>query len=118
MSSDLPITVNFDNRKRGDTKPFRGTSANPDGTDTSLTGYSFVMVGNTNKKPTDATGQVFAIDGTIDSDGNYSFTPAITDVDLLGKVHYNVQMIDPSGIITTLVEGYIKFTQDIAKQET
>lgn len=115
-----PVEINFTKRKRGDTKPFR-FQRKANGAAIDITGYTFVMTGNTNPAPSDDTAppQVFELAGTITdaANGIFEFAPAAGDVDLVGKIFYEVQEKTPTpdSKLQTIVEGYIKFDQDIAK---
>lgn len=109
----LPVTKEIA-RKRGDTKPFRFT-LKKNGTDEPLAGYSFVLTVNAEAKPVDATQQQFSIAGSNDSDGNFSFIPSTSEANLLGTFYYDVQMTTPVGLVYTLFQGKMKFTQDITK---
>ena len=116
MADELPVTINF-TRKRGDTKPFRFPITTAAGTPQSLTGFTLSMAANPNKDPTDATAHTFQITGVEDGTGIASFVPTTEQVDVVGKVYYDAQLIDGDGLIFTFAEGQIKFTQDITKVE-
>lgn len=102
-------------RKRGDTKPFRFTIKDDNGVDQPLSGYSFLLSVNAEKYPADTSQQAFSITATNDADGNFSFAPSVSNVNIVGTYYYDVQMTTQAGLIYTLYEGKMKFTQDITK---
>lgn len=110
----LPIIENLE-RKRGDTKPFRFSVKNEDGSDTALGGFTFIMTVDTLKKPPNASTKVFFMTGTNPSAGKVEFRPTAMQADLIGTYYYDFQMIAPNSDIYTMSEGKLKFTQDISK---
>tara|TARA_R110002049_G_scaffold281333_1_gene460881 strand:+ start:41921 stop:42274 length:354 start_codon:yes stop_codon:yes gene_type:complete len=116
MADELPVTINF-LRKRGDTKPFRFPITTAAGVAQSLAGFTLHMTANPEKDPTDDSAHSFVIVGAEDGTGTASFTPTPAQVDIVGSVYYDAQLIDGDDLIFTFAEGKIKFTQDITKVE-
>ena len=110
-----PVTKNLD-RKRGDTKPYRFVRK-VNGAPVDITGFIYVMTGDLSPSPPDDTTKTFQITGTIvdGPNGIFSFVPIPADVDFVGKHFYDISEKDGSSKLLTIVEGFIKFDQDIGK---
>lgn len=105
-------------RKRGDTYANEfviksKTTGNP----INLTGYAFVLTVDPSNAPTDATGNLFALTGSIvdAAAGRVAFAPSELQADRIGSFYYDVQMTDAAGKKRTVASGKYKFTQDITK---
>lgn len=108
-------TVNIE-RKRGDTCAevyvFRKNGVLAD-----LSQWGgFTLTVSSEKKPIDATSQVFqaiGFFGTDGTDGEVGFVPPGDTP--AGTYYYDIQGIDPAAKKCTVVEGRWKLTQDINK---
>lgn len=106
---------------RGDTYPVEYTIKDKsDGSAINITGYNFTMTVNTEKDPpgTDISNQLFTVAGNITDavNGKVEFTPTSTNTDqTAGTYYYDVQMVDGSGNIRTIVKAKFKITYDITK---
>lgn len=106
---------------RGDTYPVEYTIKDKTtGLAINITGYTFTMTVNADKDPpgTDTTNQLFTVPGSITDAGNgkVEFTPTSTNTDQeAGTYYYDVQMVDGSGNIRTVVKAKFKVTYDITK---
>lgn len=113
----LPTSLDI-TRKRGDTMPFRFTIKDSAGADQDVTGFAFYFTVNSDKAPANTDNQQFQLTGTSSSAGNFRFAPSAANVDLVGTFYYDVQVVDGAGIIYTVYEGKLTFTQDITKEES
>lgn len=79
--------------------------------------WTFTLTVNSEKDPTDVTGQQFTIAGALvtdGTDGKVSFTPAPGDTDITpNKYFYDIQRNTPSK--KTLIKGQCIILQDITK---
>ncbi len=84
-----------------------------------LTGYSFLMTVDTLQDPPDDSTKVFEITGVLDVDpttGKVVFTPTALQTAIDPETYfYDVQMIDSSSNIRTIVKDKLKILQDITK---
>lgn len=106
-------------RKRGDTyaDEFTVTSAST-GAAIDITGYTFVLTVDPSPAPADATGNLYALTGTITdaANGVVEFAPSGVQSDQTPGVYwYDVQMTDASSRIRTIASGQYRYTQDISK---
>jgi hypothetical protein len=76
-----------------------------------------VLAVNSDKNPTDETGQKFKVSGSVDDvNGWIIFSPTTTDSDQTpAGYYYDAQVIDNNGGKFTFVKGKFKIVQDIAK---
>lgn len=105
-------------RRRGDTVAERFTIKESDGTVLNISGFTFTLTVNTESSPTGTTNQVFNSSGSI-ADGpngivDFPFTAGNAD-QTPGIYFYDIQMIDGSAAIRTIVKGKLTFKQDITK---
>jgi len=106
-------------RRRGDTKReiFYIYNSNKVIVDIS-SGYSFLMTCDPEKDPTDDTNNLFQIAGVVIDGpaGKVGFPFTLSDSDQTpGKYYYDIQVIDPNSEKFTIIDGSMKFTQDITK---
>lgn len=88
-----------------------------------ITGYTFELVVDERKEPTDETTQLFSVAGIIDPDqvantGKFTFLPTIIDTDQIpGRYWYDIQMLYGPGHIYKKTIKHTKFTivQDLNK---
>lgn len=82
-----------------------------------LTGYTLKMTLDPAKDPTDATNNLYQLDGVVVDalEGKVEFAPTATQADQVGQFFYDVQMIDALGRVRTAVVGKYKYLQDITK---
>jgi len=105
-------------RYRGDTAVDRFTVTDSDGAVINITSYTFLLTVDEKKSPANTATQVFQIAGTIvdAANGIVEFEPTTGNANQVpGTYWYDVQMIDPDGLITTLVKDQYIFVQDISK---
>ena len=106
-------------RKRGDTyaDEFTIKSATT-GLPINITGYTFTMTVDPSKTPADATGNLYALTGTIldAPNGRVEFAPTVMQANQTpGVYYYDVQMVDGAGRKRTIVAGKYTYKQDITK---
>lgn len=112
----MPTAINI-SRKRGDTYDEVFTIKQND-VEVDITGYTFLLTVSTKKAPPDVAAQLFQVSGSIPTgtDGVVNFAISLANSDQIPKVyHYDVQMTDSGGKITTAAEGTWTVTQDITK---
>jgi len=102
---------------RGDTRPitFQRTQ---NGAVLDITGFTFQFTVNTDLNPSDATNEQFTLTGVITdaANGLYEFRPSSVNTDLTPKrYYYDVQQVDGSGYIHTIVKSDFDLDQDIEK---
>lgn len=103
---------------RGDNDSKRFVIKDVTGAVVDISGFSFIMTVNSEKSPVNQVNQKFTIVGNITDgpNGKVSFTPAFLDTaDLLGCFFYDIEQIDLSAQIKTLVKGRVFIEQDITK---
>ena len=104
-------------RYRGDTAPDRFTITS-EGIPVDITGCTFKLTVNSERDPTDATNQLFTVNGVITSApaGNVDFSPTALQTDIApGRYYYDVQMTDATTAIRTVQKGSYRIVQDITK---
>lgn len=105
-------------RKRGDTyaDEFIIKSATT-GLPINIAGYFFTLTLDPSRAPEDASGNVYALSGTIldAPNGRVEFAPTAIQADQLGAFYYDVQMVDGAGRKRTVVAGKYTYKQDITK---
>jgi hypothetical protein len=101
---------------RGDSEIFAFTLVDSAGVVIDISGFTFIMTGDTREEPSDTTTHIFQLTGVVPlgTDGRIVFTPAITDFVDLGDNFFDVQQND-SGIIRTIIKGGFDIQQDITK---
>ena len=105
-------------RKRGDNFPFQLTLKDSGGTAVDITGFTFRMVADPSNAPADDTNNLFDLAGVIVTaeDGIFQFEPTTSDMDVEpGTYFYEVQMIDASSKVRSIVAGTFIVEQDIVK---
>jgi hypothetical protein len=105
-------------RYRGDTAADRLTVQSPTGGVQDITSCTFKLTVASVKNPPDASTQVFQIAGTIFDalNGIVDFIPTGGETDVEpGEYWYDVEMIGPTGQVTTLVKDEYEILQDITK---
>lgn len=105
-------------RSRGDTYPMEFT-VKSDGVPLDITDSTFLLTVDPSATPVDDTNNLFALPGQIFSapGGVVTFSINEDQSDHVGIFYYDLQMIDPAGIIRTIQKGKFKFVQDITKVE-
>lgn len=104
---------------RGDDDPKTFTIKDSAGVPIDISSWTLSMAVNLDKDPVDVTNEIFRVAGafvTDGTDGQISFTPPATSLDLVtapGKAFYDIQRITPSK--KTLVKGTVEFVMDIDK---
>lgn len=104
-------------RYRGDTYPDEMSIVTSAGAAQNITGFTFVMTLNRDEFPTDATNQVYQLNGTITdaANGLVEFAPSAVQADQVGTLYYDVQMTDAGGAIKTIQTGKYIYLQNITK---
>jgi hypothetical protein len=105
-------------RKRGDTRRIIFRVKDSDGLPVDISsGYSFILTVDPERSPIDASNNLFQITGIIidGPNGRVGFPLTDQQADNLGTYYYDGQMIDPNSEKGTIVDGKIKFSQDITK---
>ncbi len=103
---------------RGDSAAKGFTVQDSAGVAVDITGFTFKLTVNTEKKPTDVTNQQFTITGVIvvALDGTVSFSPLTSETDITpGTYYYDIEQTDGGGKIDTLIVGKCLIIQDISK---
>lgn len=103
---------------RGDSSPNGFVMQDSLGAVRNITGFSFKLTVNAERAPADQVNEKFTIVGVlVDApNGQVSFAPTVTDTDLPpGTYYYDVEQIDGSGAISTLIIGKALIVQDITK---
>lgn len=83
-----------------------------------LVAASLKLTANKVINPTDISQQVFTVDGVIDADpttGICEFVIDLTTVPFHSPLYYDIQYIDSSGYIRTIVKDTIVVQMDITK---
>ena len=83
-----------------------------------ITDCTFKLTVNSEKDPTDASAQLFTVDGVVTSGiaGEVEFSPTSLQADQTpGDYYFDVQMTDGNGAKLTVVKGRYRFKQDITK---
>lgn len=84
-----------------------------------ITGYSFILTVDSVSSPSDASTNIFSVEGIVVGDGTegkVTFTPTADDTDITpAKYYYDIQMTDPSSNVRTIAKYNFKITQDISK---
>lgn len=101
-------------RIRGDTAAFSFDLKNPDSTDRTITGFTYLLTVDTLESPPDNTTQVFQLTG-VEVSPIVTFTQTTDDADNLGDFFYDVEEIDGSSLIRTIIKGNFQMLQDITK---
>jgi hypothetical protein len=110
----VSITIN---RYRGDTAPDQFTITRDD-VAVDITGYTFKLTVNSESDPTDATNELYSLDGSItDAAAGYvEFAPTAMEADQTpDEYYYDVEMTDDLGAILTIAKGRYRYKQDITK---
>lgn len=105
-------------RVRGDTaKIRRRITVEATGLPVDITGCSFLLTVDPEKKPLTSTNNLFQLTGTIVDalDGVVAFPITATQADEIGKYYYDIQMTNPDAELLTIDSGKFTFTQDITK---
>lgn len=106
-------------RKRGDTAPDRLIVLDPaTGLAMNITGFSYKLTVNSEKKPTTITNQKASLTGTLVDvlNGIVEFPWTALEADIPpGKYYYDIQQTDSSGRIKTIAKNKYTFWQDITK---
>ncbi len=103
-------------RGDSDAKGFLIVDSNGDAVN--IAGYSFTLSVDTKKNPPDASTLQFALAGVITdaAAGAVSFTPSSANTDLApGLYYYDIQQIDGSAAVKTVIKGRVLIEQDITK---
>jgi len=103
---------------RGDSAARGFTIQDSAGVAIDITGFTFKLTVNSEKKPTDTVNQQFTITGVIivAASGTVSFSPLTTDTDITpGTYFYDIEQTDAGGKIATLIVGKCLIIQDISK---
>lgn len=103
-------------RKRGDTYPMSFV-VKSEGVPLDITDSEFWLTVDPSKAPTDDTNNLFALEGQIMNPlgGLVTFAVSESEADHVGNYFYDLQMIDPAGIVRTIQAGKFNFVQDITK---
>jgi hypothetical protein len=102
-------------RFRGDTYPIAITCTRG-GQPQNIKGYAMTMSVSAVEDPETADylfQSVANIDSGVDGKAHFPVTPA--DVDRIGTVYFDIEIIDTGGFKRTPVKGQIIFEQDITK---
>ncbi len=119
----MATSVGNISRNKGDTTPFTVTILESDAvTPIDVTGFAFTMTVDPSATPPDNTTKVFDLTvgaGIVISDGpagviTVTLTTSAADTEP-GNYHYDIQMVDLGGIITTILKGTYKVIQGITK---
>ena len=105
-------------RKRGDTAPDVINVTDLAGNPLNVTGFTFQMTINTDKRPTDVTNQVAQIAGTISdaANGVVEFIWSAANADQTpGTYYYDIEQVDASGLVKTIAKQKYVIYQDITK---
>lgn len=104
-------------RYRGDTYADKFVITDSDGAVLDITGHSFKLTLNSNKTPSDATGQAYQLIGTITNgaSGAVEFAPNATQANIVGRYYYDIQMTDDQGAVKTVQAGIYTYIQNITK---
>lgn len=113
LPQDLPIC-----RTRGDTRPFTFVVRDSTQTAIDITGFTFRLTVDPSPAPTDATANLFTLTGTVTDgpNGRVQFALTVGQADQTPNIYfYDVEMVDLSGAITTIVKSTYQVDQDISK---
>lgn len=105
-------------RRRGDTYADEIViKSKTTGLPINITGYSFTMTLDPKKDPADASGNLYALTGTIvdAAAGRVEFAPTAMQADHVGAFYYDIQMTDGAGRKRTVALDKYVYTQDISK---
>lgn len=105
-------------RYRGDTSADQIIVTDSNGAVIDITGYVFVMTINSHIAPSSTEGLMATVTGVVASAiaGLVEFVPTTTAADQVpGVYYYDIQMIDTSNRISTLIKDKYQFKQDITK---
>ena len=102
-------------RFRGDTYPIAITCTR-NGQPQNIKGYAMTMSVSATEDPETAD-YLFQSQATIDSgvDGKAHFPVTPSDVDRIGTVFFDIEILDTGGFKRTPVKGQLIFEQDITK---
>ena len=105
-------------RKRGDTyaDEFQIKSEST-GLAIDITGYTFLLTVDPEKRPTTDANNLFQLTGSITTalSGLVEFAPSAANTDVLGTYYFDAQLTDPAGRIRTFDSGKYKLVQDVTK---
>jgi hypothetical protein len=103
-------------RSRGDTYPIE-ILVTANGAPLDVTSATFKLTVDPSKAPVDDSANLFSLTGVVTDGpaGAVAFTPTAMQADRVGKFYYDVQMVDGSGAIRTVLSGKFTLTQDITK---
>jgi hypothetical protein len=103
-------------RFRGDTYPI-SINCTKGGQPFNIKGYTMKMSVTAEEDPVAPATYLFQSDAIIDSsvDGKAHFPVLEVDVDRIGTVHFDIEVIDGAGYKRTPIKGAIEFKQDITK---
>lgn len=84
-----------------------------------ITGYTFKLTVNSEKKPADDSNQIWQLDGDLDADpttGRVVFDITDTQTDIpVRKYYYDIQMTTAGGDVRTIAKDVFEITMDITK---
>lgn len=103
---------------RGDTLRWTFEVKEADGTTpVDITGFSFLLTVDPSSEPTDASGNLFQLTGTLltPASGIVAFEMSPSQADRVGVFFYDLQMTDAGSRIRTILKGAFQFDQDITK---
>jgi hypothetical protein len=82
-----------------------------------LTGFSFLLTLDPERRPTSAANHVYQLTGTIlnAAQGRVEFAPSSSQANIVGTYYYDVQMVDGAGRKRTVESGKYRYVQDITK---
>jgi hypothetical protein len=106
------------NRVRGDTYADQGViSSKTNGLSVDLSGSTLTMTLSSVRNPADDSTQIYQLNGImIDAvNGVVGFAPNAQQSDIVGLFYYDVQLVDVSGIVRTLVKDVYVYEEDITK---
>lgn len=115
---DVPYYTYQINRVRGDTYADQGVvNSKRDGLPVDLSGCTLTMTLNSVRNPVDNSTEIYQLDGImIDAvNGVVGFAPNSQQADIVGLFYYDVQLVDVSGIVRTLVKDVYVYEEDITK---
>lgn len=104
-------------RRRGDTFPVQITINDSAGDPVDVTGATFTLTVNAEESPDTGGSEEFTLAGVItDAPGGVvEFRPTVANVDLVGRYYFDVEMVDVSAYVRTILAGVWEFVQDITK---
>lgn len=113
MATD-PTKITF---FRGDSYP-KTITIKKDDQPVNIDGCTALMTVSRDQLPTDDTGQLFQVSGTIDpypATGKVHFTPSPANNSEVGNFFYDIQLTTPEGFVRTVVKSTYTVLQDITK---